>query len=307
MTDGTSDTASGSRRALWGQRLGRVGVWSIELRTSPGGSIEEAAGELEAAGFRGLWIPGMDGGRVFADAARLLAATRGAAVVIGVQSVWRQEAVDLAEGAAAVETRFPDRLLTGLGIGAAALAHALGRPFSTATAEMGTYLDRLDHAPTPLPERRRLLGSLGPKMSALAGARTAGLHPFLVPAEASVGYRENIGEESLLAPHLAVVLESDPHLAREIARDGIGFYLGLPTYQGNLRRLGFGDADLVAGGSDRLVDALVAWGDLDAIRTRIQDHLDAGADHVALHVIKPGQELPRQEWARLADLLPGLS
>ncbi|WP_250009971.1 hypothetical protein [Actinoplanes sp. M2I2] len=128
-----------------------------------------------------------------------------------------------------------------------------------------------------------------------------------MPAEAAAGYRENLGNDALLAPHLAVVLNTDPSRAREIARGGIGFFLGLHTYQGNLRRLGFSDADFVAGGSDRLIDALVAWGDLDAVHARIQQHLDAGADHVALHVITPGQQIPTQQWAELATLLPHLT
>lgn len=244
---------------------------------------------------------------MFADAERLLAATRQASVVIGVQSIWKQEAAELAERAAAVESRFPGLLLTGLGVGAAEAAHAVGKPFSTAVKEMTNYLKGLDHAPAPLPQHRRLLGSLGPKMAALAGVQTAGLHPFLVPPDASLGYRENIGDDALLAPHLAVVLDTDPRRARETARGGIGFFLGLHTYRSNLRRLGFEDADLIPGGSDRLIDALVAWGDLGAIHARAQDHLDAGADHVALHVITRGQDTPRTGWAQLANLLPTLA
>jgi len=315
MTDIATETGSDStpqndlsgHRGRWRERLGRVGVWSMELRNAPAEKVEDAAQELESLGFRGLWIPGLDGGEVFADAQRLLAATSNASVVVGVQSIWKQEPGELAERAAAVESGFPDRLLTGLGVGAAQVAHAVGKPFSTAVGEMGNYLDGLDRATPSLPGHRRLLGSLGPRMATLAGVRTAGLHPFLVPAEASAGYRENVGAAALLAPHLAVVLNSDPTTAREIARGGVAFFLGLPTYNGNLRRLGFGDDDLVPGGSDRLVDALVAWGDLGAIRGRIQEHLDAGADHVALHVISSGRsQLPRAEWSRLADLLPAL-
>ncbi|MFE7077328.1 TIGR03620 family F420-dependent LLM class oxidoreductase [Streptomyces sp. NPDC057620] len=302
--DGSPEIPAQTSRALWRERLGRVGVWSTELRSAPAETIERAARSLDDAGFGALWIPGLDGDRVFADAQRLLAATQRTSVVIGVQSIWKQEAAELAERAAAVESSFPGRLLTGLGVGAAEAAHAVGKPFSTAVKEMTNYLDRLDHAPAPLPGHRRLLGSLGPRMATLAGTRTAGLHPFLVPAEATVGYRENLGNDALLAPHLAVVLNSDPHRAREIARGGIGFFLGLHTYQGNLRRLGFSDADFVPGGSDRLIDALVAWGDIDAVRPRIQEHLEAGADHVALHVITPGQQVPTQEWAQLAELLP---
>ncbi|MDR7276625.1 TIGR03620 family F420-dependent LLM class oxidoreductase [Catenuloplanes atrovinosus] len=305
--DSGAATSAHGNRALWRERLGRVGVWSMQLRTAPAQAIEHAAHDLDDAGFRALWIPGLDGGPVFADAQRLLTATGQASVVIGVQSIWKQESAELAAHAATVESRFPGRLLTGLGVSAAEVARALGKPFSTAVQEMDNYLQGLDDAPTPLAQQRRLLGSLGPAMARLAGARTAGLHPFLVPAEAAAGYRENLGNDALLAPHLAVVLDTDPSRAREIARGGIGFFLGLHTYQGNLRRLGFSDADFVPGGSDRLIDALVAWGDLDAVHARIQQHLDAGADHVALHVITPGQQIPSRQWAELATLLPHLT
>ena len=302
--DSTPKIPAPASRAMWRERLGRVGVWSMELRTAPAETIEHAARSLDDAGFGALWIPGLDGGRVFADAQRLLAATQRTSVVIGVQSIWKQEPAELAERAAAVESRFPGRLLTGLGVGSAEAAHAVGKPFSTAVKEMTKYLEGLDHAPVPLPGHRRMLGSLGPRMATLAGTHTAGLHPFLVPAEATAGYRENLGNDALLAPHLTVVLNTEPHRAREIARGGIGFFLGLHTYQGNLRRLGFSDADFVPGGSDRLIDALVAWGDVHAVHARIQEHLDAGADHVALHVITLGQQIPAPEWARLAELLP---
>ncbi len=137
--DSTPKIPAPTSRAMWRERLGRVGVWSMELRTAPAQAIEHAAHDLDGAGFRALWIPGLDGGQVFADAQRLLTATQQASVVIGVQSIWKQEPTELAERTATVESRFPGRLLTGLGVGAAEVAHAIGKPFSTAVKEMANY------------------------------------------------------------------------------------------------------------------------------------------------------------------------
>ena len=119
--------------------------------------------------------------------------------------------------------------------------------------------------------------------------------------------RDRIGDDPLIAPHLAVVFEADAARARAIARDGIGMFIGLPAYQQNLRRIGFTDADLVPGGSDRLIDAVVAWGSPDDIRSRIQAHLDAGADHVAVHVLVAQDGEPRPQWRELAGLVPALA
>jgi probable F420-dependent oxidoreductase len=116
--------------------------------------------------------------------------------------------------------------------------------------------------------------------------------------------RELLGPHALIAPHQAVVLETDPVKARAIARAGVGMFIGFPSYQANLRRLGFGDDDLVAGGSDRLIDATVAWGTLDDINRRLQAHWDAGADHIALHVLSANRGLPTTEWRELSTLIP---
>jgi probable F420-dependent oxidoreductase len=148
-------------------------------------------------------------------------------------------------------------------------------------------------------------------MADLAATRTAGWHPFLVTPEYSAGQRARVGAAPVIAPHQAVVLDRDPARARAAARAGIGMFLGFPAYQANLRRLGFTDDDLVPGGSDRLIDAVTAWGDLDDVARRIREHLDAGADHVALHVLTSDPDdragMPREQWRELAALLPDLA
>ncbi|MCP3785014.1 LLM class flavin-dependent oxidoreductase [Micromonospora sp. A3M-1-15] len=151
------------------------------------------------------------------------------------------------------------------------------------------------------------MGALGPKMVDLATARTSGWHPFVVTPEYSARLRERVSHRPLVAPHLAVVLDRDPDRARAAARAGIGMFIGFPAYRSNLARLGFDEEDLVPGGSDRLIDALVAWGDLDDVADRVQAHLDAGADHLTLPVLRPDTDsagLPLRQWRELAALLP---
>jgi probable F420-dependent oxidoreductase len=170
---------------------------------------------------------------------------------------------------------------------------------------MVAYLDALDAAPEPPPREERVLAALGPRMLALSRDRSAGAHPYLTQPEHTAVAREALGEGKLLAPEQGVVLESDPDRARELARGFLKPYLGLPNYTNNWLRHGFTEDDLRDGGTDRLVDALIAWGDEDAIHARVREHLDAGADHVCLQVIHGGDRPPLQEWRRLAGVLVG--
>jgi probable F420-dependent oxidoreductase len=152
-----------------------------------------------------------------------------------------------------------------------------------------------------------VLAALGPKMLELAAAQALGAHPYFVPVEHTTFAREVLGEGPMLCPEQAVVLSTDPEVARAAARLHMATYLTLPNYTNNLRRLGWGDDDLDGGGSDALVDAIVAWGDEDAIVARVRAHLDAGADHVCVQVLRPeATALPIEEWRRLAEPLLGL-
>ena len=169
---------------------------------------------------------------------------------------------------------------------------------------MRTFLDGLDAAPIPVAADDRVLAALGPKMLDLAGARTAGTHPYLVTPEHTAVAREALGPDKLVAPEQAVVLESDPDAARTIARSHLAGYLGLPNYTNNWKRFGFTDDDIADGGSDRLVDAFVAWGGEDVIVDRVRAHRDAGADHVCVQVLTANLwELPLSGWRTLAPAL----
>lgn len=283
--------------------IGKIGIWSVELRSGDAGEVREAAAELDELGWGALWIPGLGGNDALSVAERLLAATKQAAVALGVLNMWMYDPVTIAAQHAQLQQAYTRRLLLGLGVSSPAAAQRMGRDFGNPIAAMNDYLDRIDASATPVPPRERILAALGPKMIALAAQRTAGVHPFLVTPEYSAAARQQLGPGLLLAPHQAVVLESDAEQARAIARAAIGFYLQLPSYTNNLRRMDFGDDDLVKGGSDRLIDRLIAWGDVETIAARVRAHHDAGADHVALQVLTAQpKHFPRREWRELARL-----
>ncbi|WP_436534983.1 TIGR03620 family F420-dependent LLM class oxidoreductase [Actinoplanes sp. HUAS TT8] len=272
------------------ETLGRVGVWSMELRGAGRPRVRDAAAELDALGWRTIWLPGLDGTGVLDDVDHLLVAAPNSQVVTGVLNIWGQPASTLGPWAAARQ----DRVVLGLGIGSPAGAAAHGLDYGKPVESMRHYLDEVGPG-------RQLLGALGPKMVELAVARTAGWHPFLVTPDYVSAHREIVGPKPLIAPHQAVFLGTDVAEARAAARAGIGMFLGFPTYRNNLKRLGFTDDDLAGGGSDRIIDALVAHGTAEDIQRRVREHLDAGADHVAVHVLG-SSALPLAQWRELAFL-----
>jgi probable F420-dependent oxidoreductase len=284
-------------------KLSGTGVWAGQLRYGEAGPIAEVAGELDALGYSALWIPDV-GGDVLEAVELLLGATERAAVATGILNIWMHTPEEVAPRRGAWQESWQQRALLGLGVSHAPLIDRdePGR-YTKPYQKMVEYLDGLDAAEPPLPAEARVLAALGPRMLALARDRTAGVHPYLVPPEHIALAREIVGPDSLIATEQAVVLESDPATGRAIARNHLAMYLPLPNYNNNLRRLGFGDADFASPGSDRLVDALVAWGDVDAIKTRVTAHRDAGADHVCIQVLRADYEFPRAEWRELAPAL----
>lgn len=281
--------------------VGRTGIWSIELRSADPGAVQDAAAELDTMGWDTLWIPGLGGGDILGDSERLLRATSSAKVAVGVLSIWRHPAADMAAGHARLRRRYGSRLLLGLGVSDPAAAREAGRDYRP-LSDMGGYLDELDAAPAPVPADERLMAALGPKMVHLAARRTAGVHPFLVTPEYSAATRQLLGQGPLLAPYQAVVLERDPGAARAAAREFVGTFLSMDHYARNVLRQGFTEEDVAGGGSDRLIDSLVAWGDVETIGNRVRAHHQAGADHVCLHVLGAGSAMPLPQWRELAAL-----
>ncbi|MGW5428405.1 LLM class F420-dependent oxidoreductase [Streptomyces sp. NPDC004059] len=280
-------------------RIGRYGVWSVGLRAedpSRRGELAEAAAELEELGYGAAWLGGSSAAR---HAVPLLEGTGRLVVGTSIQSIWQYDAETSAAAFAEVDTAHPGRFVLGLGVSHAKLADQYRRPYSA----LVSYLDVLDEA--GVPADRRVLAALGSKTLELSRDRAAGAVPYLVTPEHTAQAREILGAGPLLAPELKVVLETDPSRARSLARDALAMYLALPNYTNNFLRHGFTEDDLADGGSDRLVDAVFAWGDDSRIRERINAFHQAGADHVALQPITGGDRdsLPREEWRRLASLL----
>ncbi|MFC3575121.1 LLM class F420-dependent oxidoreductase [Streptomyces yaanensis] len=293
------DETSTERGSSLKETVGRHGIWSMGLRSEDPdrrGELAEAAAELEELGFGAVWLGGSTGVR---HAVPLIEATSHLVVATGIQSIWQYEAAETAERFAELEADRPGRFLLGLGVSHAKMTDRYQRPYSA----MVGYLDALDAA--GVPAGRRVLAALGPKMLELSRDRTAGSHPYLVTTEHTARARGILGAAPLLAPETKVVLDTDPDSARAKARGVLAFYLELPNYTNALAQFGFTEEDFADGGSDRLVDALFAWGDDDRIRQRIEAFHAAGADHVALQVVddQPGDSLPRAAWRRLADLL----
>ncbi len=291
-----------------GVDIGRLGIWTFALDLQPMRAAQEAAAELEELGYGALWLPEAVGREPFASSALLLAATRRIVVATGIASLHARSAQTMQAGQKTLTEAFPDRFLLGLGVSHAPMVTGVHRrDYDRPLATMAAYLDAMDTgslflAAQPASAPERVLAALGPKMLALAAQRSRGAHPYFVPPEHTAIARAALGDGPLLAPEQAVVLSSDADEARTIARRFMQTYLGLPNYTNNLRRLGFTDDD-ISQPTDRLVDAIVAWGDLDAIAARIRAHHDAGADHVCVQVLTADPKaLPMAEWRELAAL-----
>jgi probable F420-dependent oxidoreductase len=277
-------------------RFGRVGLWSGELRFGDPAAVAEAAAELDTLGFKTLWIPGGAGGDILGDVERLLGATQTAIIATGIVNIWKHDPAELGGWWRGQTGERQGRVMLGLGVSHEQL---IGADYAHPLAKMRTYLDGLDAE--GVPAARRCLAALGPKMLELAARRSAGAHPYLTTPEHTAVAREQMGPGPLLAPEQGVILETDPGLARDVARQALSLYMRLPNYVNNWRRLGFSEDD-VTEPSDRLCDALFAWGGMDRIAARVADHIAAGADHVCLQVVRggrPGGDLgPLREAAR---------
>ena len=257
------------------------------------------AQEVESLGFATLWIPETLGSKeAFAHASLLLAATKTLVVATGIANIWARDAVAMANGARALQEAYGDRFLCGVGVSHKPTIDArLGGGYSKPLSRMRAYLDAMDKAPYVGPNRKdppapRVLAALGPQMIRLSAERTLGAHPYFVPVEHTAIARKELGPDPLLAVEQACTLEADPAKGREIARRHMKRYLELDNYANNLRRLGWADADIANGGSDKLVDAIVAWGGVDAVKARADAHRNGGADHVCLQVL--GDDLSGQ-------------
>ncbi|GHF92140.1 MULTISPECIES: TIGR03620 family F420-dependent LLM class oxidoreductase [Amycolatopsis] len=283
-------------------RLGRYGIWTFDFEDQPAGLIRDSVQELEELGWPAIWIPESEGREALTHAGFLLSATERLTVVNGIAQIWSREAQWTRGAALLLADAYPDRHLLGLGFGA-------GKPGAKPLRAMNDYLDALDadkHVnPAPRAPMRRLLAAYGPKMLELARDRSEGAHTYHVTPEHTAQAREILGTGPLLGVEHAVLFETDAAKAREIARKHLHPYLTTKYNIAKFLRLGYTEADIDGGhGSDRLVDDLVFWGDLESITAKLQRHLDAGADHVGVQVIgvEPGTSA-MPHWRRLTEAL----
>ncbi len=261
--------------------------------------VKDAFAELEELGYGAAWLGSAEGDLVRPE--QILTATTRLTAATGIVNVWTEPVDEVAAAFDRVDGTYPDRLLLGVGAGHAEFVEQGGQTYQRPYSKVADYLDRLDAA--GVPAAKRAVAALGPRTLRLAGERSLGAHPYLVTPEHTRLAREVLGDGPLLAPEQKVVVSTDEDEVLRIAGPVVAFYLGLPNYVNNLRRLGFTDDDVSGSGSRRLVDALVAWGDPDTVARRVAEHHAAGADHVCVQVLTGRPGLPRAEWRALAPAL----
>lgn len=291
--------------------IGKVGIWYGGIDALPTPQAQETAQLVEELGYGALWVAEAVGRDPFVSSAVLLSATKSLALATGIANIYARDPMTMAAGQKTLAEAFPGRFLLGLGVSHGHLVagirkHDYSRPYSY----MVDFLDKMDSslymATGPAEDPGRLLAALGPKMLELSATKANGAHPYFTTPEHTAISRDVMGPDALLAPEQMVVLETDPTEARRIARAGMKIYLGLPNYANNLKRLGFTDADITDGASDRLVDAIVAWGDEAKIAARVAEHHAAGADHVCVQVLTADpRTAPTEQFRRLAPALLG--
>jgi probable F420-dependent oxidoreductase len=265
--------------------FGRFGVWTV-------GAVEpEQAVEIEKLGYGALWVGGSPAGDL-AFVEPILEKTERIQVATGIVNVWATPASEVAESYHRIEGAYPGRFVLGIGIGHPENTEEYRKPYDVLVG----YLNELDAA--KVPTSRRVVAALGPKVLELSAKRSAGAHPYLTTPEHTAQAHALIGNTVFLAPEHKVVLTRDAAQARAIGRETVDFYLNLSNYLNNWQRLGFTPDDLAKPGSDKLIDAVVAHGTPEAIAARLTEHLDAGADHVAIQVLGGKDAL----LATLADL-----
>ena len=289
--------------------LGRVGIWTGAFDAMASSQAQDAAALIEDIGFPTVWIPETVGRDPFVTASLLLSRTSTLQIATGIANIYARDAVTMANTQRTLEEAFPGRFLLGLGVSHEHLVNRVRRhDYSKPYSRMVEYLGEMDtaifRAVGPQERPATVLAALGPRMLELAGTSADGAHPYFTPVDHTAYAREIMGPGAILAPEQMVVFDADPTTAREVARANMAVYLRAPNYVNNLKRFGFTDDDVADGGSDRLVDAIVAWGDLGTIVARVNDHLDAGANHVAVQVLTAG--IPSVPENQLRELASGL-
>jgi probable F420-dependent oxidoreductase len=268
--------------------LGRIGIWHSRRKGGPG-----VVEQVERLGFSAFWLggsPSVEQARAYVEAGATIR------VITGILNVWQHDPADVARDHAKLVEDHPGRFVLGIGIGHPEATSDYTRPLKT----MREFFDGLDRGGVPKDER--LAAALGPKMLDLAAERSLGTHPYFIDVQHTRSARERVGDGVLVAPEVAVVLESDDETARRIAREYAASYLRLKNYTSNLLRFGYTEKDIADGGSDRLIDAVIPHGSPEQVAEAIRAHLEAGADHVCVQPLGHGDE-PVADWEQLAEAL----
>jgi probable F420-dependent oxidoreductase len=291
-------------------QLGAFGVWTSQLDILQAARMQETAAELEELGYGALWYGEATGREALTKAGLLLAGTKRIVVATGIANIYGRDPVTMAAGQKTLAEAYPNRFLLGLGVSHIPLVEKLrGHRYEKPVPAMRAYLDAMDQAPyqavPPGSKLPRVLAALGPLMLKLSAERADGAHPYNSTPEHTKQARQLLGPNPYLCPEQAIILETDPVKARAIARKFLAIYLGLPNYTNNFLRVGFQESDISGGGSDKLIDAVVAWGDLKTTLNRIQEHHSAGADHVCIQVLTDeSKTFPMREYRELASAIP---
>ncbi|HUC10533.1 MAG TPA: TIGR03620 family F420-dependent LLM class oxidoreductase [Stellaceae bacterium] len=286
--------------------LGKLGVWAAMDRMSAAAGAAFAK-RVEAWGYGALWIPESRGRNALVHSAWLLASTRKLIVATGIANIYARDPMAMANGQRALAEQSDGRFLLGIGVSHRPMVeglrgHHYGRPVATMRAYLQAMRDAPYQAPMPRESPPTVVAALGPRMMALSGEMADGAHPYnTIPAHTAEA-RKILGSGKILAPEVWVLLETDPATARRAAREVLSHYLQLENYVNAWKAQGFSDADMTGGGTDRFIDAIVGWGDEAKIRKRIQEHWDAGADHVCIQPISAsgGREIDERVLELLA-------
>lgn len=289
--------------------LGTTGVWFF-TETMPAPQAAAFAQRVEGLGYSTLWIPETMGRNPFVHAAYLFAETSTLNIATGIANIYHRHPGMMVQSQKTLAEQSGDRFLLGIGVSHAPIVSDVrGLEYGKPVATMRRYLEDMAKAPyqaiAPAETPRTVIAALGPKMLELAGSDLAdGAHPYLTTPEHTRMAREILGPDKLLCVEQKVCLETDPSAARKISRKALARYMVLPNYCNNWKRLGFTDADIADGGSDKLIDAIVAWGDEKAIADRVQAHRDAGATHVCIQPLKSGGAFGEVDWDVLEACAP---
>ena len=290
-------------------QLSKLGVW-YSLDRLPAPAAAETAKRIESMGYSALWIPESVGRNPLVHASWLLANTTHLNIATGIANIYHREPGVTLAGQKTLAEQSGDRFLLGLGVSHKPLVEGVrGLKYGPPAPTMRTYLEKMAVAPYTGAGKeikpKTVIAALGPQMLNLARTHCDGAHPYFISPTHTKMARTILGPDKMLCVEQKIILEGDATRARQLARAVAQVYINLPNYRNNWLRMGLTEADLSGGGSDKFIDATFAWGGIEAIRQRIQEHFEAGASHVCVQPVNPNGQFGDLDWNVLEKLAPG--